>query len=134
MSSLSLSLSLSLIVFIFVFLIYTHEFILSSFFCLLIFWLFNYIRIFIFCIALTHLKQKQKKKNTWRKIRQQLESNLESNWIFFLNFGFNYVYIYIYMNFPIIILLHTWQFNMSNTSDTIISQQNLCDKLLVVRR
>ena len=38
------------------------------------------------------------------------------------------------MNFPIIILLHTWQFNMRNTSDTIISQQNLCDKLLVVRR
>ena len=44
------------------------------------------------------------------------------------------MFIYIYMNFPIIILLHTWQFNMSNTGDTIISQQNLCDKLLVVRR
>ena len=36
------------------------------------------------------------------------------------------------MNFPVTILLHTWQFNMRNTSNTIISQQNLCDKLLLV--
>ena len=38
------------------------------------------------------------------------------------------------MNYLVTILLHARQFNMRNTSDTIISQQNLCDKLLVVCR
>ena len=38
------------------------------------------------------------------------------------------------MNFLVTILLHTWQFNTRNTSDIIISQQNLCYKLLVVCR
>ena len=38
------------------------------------------------------------------------------------------------MNYLVTILLHARQFNMRNTSDTIISQQNLCDKLLVLCR
>ena len=58
--SLSLSLSLSYFYFILIYVRYTHEFTLS-FFSLLSFQEFIYIRPFIFCTLLTHLERILKK-------------------------------------------------------------------------
>ena len=79
-----MSFTLSLFFIVFFFFGYTLEFTFSSYFlCLLGFWWFIYVKFLVFCIVLTHLEQKFKKKNLNKTHDAKLESNLKSNWIFY---------------------------------------------------